>query len=175
MDKIRLNSRLFMYRISILFVAFCFNICWVTVWSYSLSSKQFYFTITSWSAHEKTYHSLSPHAAPKPKPDNTHNVSMNLLQTCYYQALNHSPVCSPSFPPSSCLLAFLFPLLPPSQWKIFCLSATKSNCSLIQTKPKSPVSCTKGGPGLSHQTPWRKKSVCTAISPFCSRGAGVLT
>lgn len=144
----------------------------VVVNGHSLSSKPFYFTITSWSAHEKTYRSLSPHAAPKPKPDNTHNVLMNLLQTCYYQALNHSSVCSPSFPPSSCLLAFLFPLLPPSQWKIFCLSATKSNCSLIQTKPKSPVSCTKGGPGLSHQPPWRK-SQCAQLYPHSAAGEQV--
>ncbi len=98
-----------------------------------------------------------------PKPDNTHNVSMNLLQTCYYQALNHSSVCSPSFPPPSCLFAILFPPLPPSQWKVVCLSTTKSHCSLIQTKPKSPVSFTKGGPGLSHQSPWRKVPVHSYI------------
>lgn len=142
---------------------------------HSLSSKPFYFTIASWSAHEKSYCSLPLHAAPKPKPDKIHNVSMNLVQTCYYQALNHSSVCSPPpsrLPPACSPFSFLFSLPLGERLSVFLQPSL--NCSLIQTKPKSPVSYTKGGPGLSHQCPWRKSHCAQLISPFCSMGAGAL-
>lgn len=161
-----------MYHISISFVAFYFNICWVTalmcVWPYSLSSNPFYFPIASWSWENTRFFLPTQLPYYTPKPDNTHNVSMNLLQTCYYQALNHS-VCSPFFPPPCSPFSSLLSLPLSERLSVFprpslTVHSSRPNPSLLSRSQREALDSPTKPPG--------EKSLCTAIFPFCSSGAG---
>ncbi len=143
-------------------MAFYFNICWVTalvcMWSYSLSSNPFYFSIASWSWENTVFFLPTQLPYYTPKPDNTHNVSMSLLQTCYYQALNHSSVCSPSF----LMPARLSLSSSPSLSVKGCLSFRFQVSSLLSRSQREALDSPTKPPG--------EKSLCT--TPFCSSEAG---